>query len=203
MSQTENATKVTPPESLKCAKGAWPYSVSYLRLQWDNDRIRVSRTRLGKEKLPVFWRVWLRELMLKKTESHRGIYVSFDHNHVIIGAENMTREGLIATVRQLAAQIYPPLKQPLERVTDMGHTGTGLAYFWQTRLTNVKPDIERIRQHLPRGSSFELLPNWDTYKLTCHGAMPHPQEVREWVEYFVTLDLDGQLDRELQAGMSM
>ncbi len=197
MSNTKTE-RVREAEPIKCAHGTNPYSVSFLKILRDGDRLRVMPTSLGKQKLPRFWQVWLEDLILSKTASRQQFGVSIDNHHLLVDAKGVTPDGLYATVKQLCAQIHPikyPVILPLEH--EGHHKGTGRAYFWRHAQQGVRVDIDRVQGMLPRGSNItneRFAGKWDNVvKLVCHGALPRPQHTKLQVEYWVALDFEKQL----------
>lgn len=75
--------------------------------------VRVERTTAGKKRLNGFWAFWLRQLILN-TDVRHGFAVEVRRSSVLVQSET-TQQGLIETVRSLAAQIVPVQPPPMER----------------------------------------------------------------------------------------
>lgn len=90
---------------------------TFLEIVQQGDRVRVQPTSLGKSSLNRFWPMWLRELILTKTDHRLGFAVELYGKNVVVSSE-ATREGLLETTRSLAADIRPFMHVPLKRWND-------------------------------------------------------------------------------------
>lgn len=87
---------------------------SFLEIVRQGERVRVQPTDLGKQTLNRFWHMWLRELILSKTDYAHGFGVEISRGNLVISS-NTTEDGLRETVRNLAAEIRPLMHLPLLR----------------------------------------------------------------------------------------
>lgn len=101
-----------------------PKGMAYLRIVPErDDRVRVERTAAGTKRLNAFWAVWLRQLILQKTDVSDGLAVELRDNDVLISApadddatgNTMTLQGLAMTVMHLATQVVPIPGPPMFR----------------------------------------------------------------------------------------
>ncbi len=78
-----------------------------------NGQVRVEPTKAGRTLNP-FWSVWLRQLILDKTDTKNGFVVDLRDNDMLVSSQ-LTQEGLVATVLHFAVQIRPLPKSPMIR----------------------------------------------------------------------------------------
>lgn len=173
---------------IKSAGSNPPYSVSFLKITKDGDRIRVSPTRLGKHKLPRFWTVWLEDLILKKTKPEQQFHISIAKNHVLIGADGViTPEGFHATIHQLVAQIHSVDFVPIApRSNNHRQGGMARSYSWRVLPPLGRLKIARLQALLPKEARVAVRFG-DELRLTYSGVLPLPQHVKLQVEYFAFL----------------
>ncbi len=87
---------------------------AYLEIIRQGSSVRVQTTLAGRT-LNKFWTVWLRWLILAKTDSLHGFSVELLDSFVVV-TSNVTPEGLVETVRSLAAGIVPLPNPPITRL---------------------------------------------------------------------------------------
>lgn len=87
---------------------------AFLEIVQQGNRVRVQPTPLGRSTLNRFWPMWLRELILTKTDHQHGFAVELYRGNVVISSET-TMDGLRETTRSLAADIRPLMGMPLKR----------------------------------------------------------------------------------------
>lgn len=90
---------------------------SFLEIVQRADRIRVQPTELGRSSLNRFWPVWLRDVILEKTDRRHGFAVEIYRKGIVVSS-GTSPEGLQETVRSLAAQIRPLMHLPIKRWND-------------------------------------------------------------------------------------
>lgn len=134
---------------------------SFLEMVPQGHRVRVQPTELGKSCLNRFWSLWLRELILTKTDHRHGFTVELYGGNVVI-ASNTTSAGLYATVGQLAGEVRPLLVLPLKRWfnrNDPGPKSYG-PIIWGIDRPNlpVKTIIDGMT--LPRGADLRFEEPW-------------------------------------------
>ena len=78
-----------------------------------NGQVRVEPTKAGRT-LNSFWSVWLRQLILDKTDLEDGFVVDLRDNDMLVSSQ-LTHPGLVATVLNFAVQIRPLAKSPMIR----------------------------------------------------------------------------------------
>jgi hypothetical protein len=168
-----------PAELIYCARGADEHRAAFLQLDFWGGRIRVRRTQLGKDKLNRFWTVWLRELIMTKTDIRFGFSVEVYGEYVLVAADT-TPEGLLETVRQLAAQIYPIKELPLVRIEkDWSHKRYG-PFRWRLVYPRYFPIGHFLGMSLPRGAALER--TYDGMRLVCDKTAIPGREVGMLVE---------------------
>jgi hypothetical protein len=86
---------------------------AFLEIVPHGDKLRVQRTEAGRA-LNNFWDVWLKQLMLDKTEPRDGVSIELPGNNVLIGS-NLPRDGLISMVYGIAGLIRPLPAPPMKR----------------------------------------------------------------------------------------
>lgn len=157
---------------------------AFLLIDQYGDRVRVRPTQLGKSELNRFWSVWLRELIMTKTDARFGFTVEIFGRYVLVAA-NMTPDGLFGTVRQLAAQIYPIRDLPLVRVElDWSHKSYG-PFRWKLEYPGYFPVGFFLDIRLPRGAV--LTKTWDGLRLECRKTAIPGREVGMLVELCAAL----------------
>lgn len=84
---------------------------AYLEIVPHGKKVRVQRTEAGRS-LNRFWTVWLRKLLLEQTDPKHGFAVELRGSSILVSSST-TAQGLMETVRSLAAQITPLRKPPI------------------------------------------------------------------------------------------
>lgn len=90
---------------------------AYLKIVPHGSKVRVQRTQAGRT-LNRFWMIWLRQLLLDKTDLKYGFAVEVRGTSLLVSS-NSSRQGLEETVRAFAAQIAPIPNPPMTRRDDI------------------------------------------------------------------------------------
>lgn len=123
--------------------------IPYLEIVPSHKGVRVQRTEVG-HCLNRFWTIWLRELVLHDTARKHGFAVELRDSSVRVSS-NTTPEGLMETVRALAARIVPLPNPPIVRQEWSAKTN-GMSWI-------VRGDVDLTEclksLRLPRGARVE------------------------------------------------
>ncbi len=85
---------------------------AFLRMTWQEDRVLVRCTELGRKSLGKYWPVWLRELLLNKADPKFTLGVEVHRSSVAISG-SASADALWWLVYGLAAQIRPFVAMPI------------------------------------------------------------------------------------------
>lgn len=87
---------------------------AYLEVVPYRGKVRIQRTKAGRC-LNKFWTVWLRQLILEKTDLKHSFAVELRGTSVLVSSRT-TQQGLIETVRSLCEEIVPIPNPPITRI---------------------------------------------------------------------------------------
>lgn len=156
-----------------------PKGTAYLRIIPErDDRVRVERTPAGTKRLNAFWAVWLRQLVLQKTDVNDGLSVELRDNDVLFtiptdsetnSSSTITPQGLIMTVMHLATPIVPIPGPPMYRRWEDKFEMT----WW--------PQVNRRRR-------WEEFADYEALSHVLAGLQLPPQVRLHWDSYTIRLD---------------
>jgi hypothetical protein len=119
---------------------------AYLEIIPHGNKVRVQRTDAGKT-LNKFWTVWLRQLLMEQTDRKHGFAVELRGSSVLVSS-NTSPEGLMETVRAMAARIVPLSNPPMTR---WGLDATSSFMPWRVKdEVDLTECLKSLR--LPRGA---------------------------------------------------
>jgi len=133
---------------------------SFLEIMPQGDRLRVQTTKLGSACLNRFWFMWLRKLILEKTDARHGFAVEIFRSNLVVDS-NVSQSTAYAILQSLASEIRPLRSLPLERYVEPAEPRSYTPLHWTLKSENVPVDELIASCDLPRGArlmSVEWLP---------------------------------------------
>jgi hypothetical protein len=172
---------------------------SFLEIVRQGDRVRVQPTDLGKQTLNRFWHMWLRELILTKTDYVHGFAVEITRGNLVISSST-SEDGLRETVRSLAAEIRPLMHMPLLRWNNRNNDNPRSygPIEWAILRRNMPIAIIASNMHLPSYAKLSWDPDgeygfktaresWGSLQLSYGGGHLSGRELGMIVELHFTL----------------